>query len=116
LAAGCVAGAAVTVECQAVVVLVLLLAYVALQGGRAAGLYALGSVPGLVLLGVYDWGAFGSPWHPSYRYLDNSLRNNQLGGILGVHLPTLHGVQTTLVGNRGVLILAPVLVAAAAGL
>ncbi len=64
----------------------------------------------------YDWGAFGAPWHPSYRNLDNSLRRQQLGGILGVHLPTLHGMQTTLIGNRGLLILAPVLIAAAVGL
>ncbi len=116
LAAGLAAGAAVTAEYESLTVLVLLLAYVALQGGRAAGLYALGSVPGLALLGAYDWGAFGAPWHPSYRNLDNSLRSEQLGGVLGVHLPTLHGVQTTLVGNRGLLILAPVLVAAAVGL
>jgi hypothetical protein len=44
------------------------------------------------------------------------MRIHQLGGILGVHLPTAHGTELTFVGNRGLLILSPVLLAAAAGL
>ncbi len=52
LGAGLAAGAAVTAEYESLAVLLLLLAYVALQGGRAARLYALGAVPGLALLGA----------------------------------------------------------------
>ena len=110
------AGAAVATEYEAVAVLVLVLAYTALQGRRAAGLFVLGTVPGLALLGAYDWAAFGAPWHPSYHYLDNAQRTNQRGGILGVHFPTVHGTQLMFVGNRGLLVISPVLVAAAAGL
>ncbi len=116
LAAGIAAGAAVATEYEAFAVLVLVLLYTALQGRRPAGLFALGTLPGLALLGAYDWAAFGAPWHPSYHYLDNEDRANQLGGVLGVHLPTAHGTDLLLVGNRGLLVLSPVLVAAAAGL
>ena len=116
VAAGLASGAAVATEYEALAILVLVLAYTALRGRRPSGLFVLGTLPGLALLGAYDWAAFGAPWHPSYHYLDNELRHKQLGGILGVHLPTAHGTELMFVGNRGLLVLSPVLIAAAAGL
>jgi len=116
VAAGLLAGAAVATEYEALAILVLVLAYTALRGLPPAGRFVLGTLPGLALLGLYDWAAFGAPWHPSYRYLDNEMRDNQLHGVLGVHLPTAHGTELTFVGNRGLFVLCPVLVAAAAGL
>lgn len=115
-AAGLAAGAALTTEYQATALVVIVLAYVGLLGLRPVGRYIAGALPGVVLLGAYDWAAFGAPWHPSYHYLANGLRPEQQEGLLGIHLPTAHTADTALFGNRGLLLLAPVLVAAAVGL
>jgi hypothetical protein len=116
LLAGLAAGLAVTTEYEAGAILVVLLAYVLLEGAGAAGRFLLGAVPGLALLGAYDWAAFGAPWHASYRYLGNTLRARQQSGLLGVHLPTLHSTSQVFLGDRGLLLTAPVLVGAALGL
>jgi hypothetical protein len=116
LAAGLAAGAAVFSEYEAAAVLLVLLLYAALQGVRPVARFVAGALPGLLLLGAYDWGAFGAPWHPSYWYLTGSLENAQRSGVLGVALPTLHGIGQVFLGDRGLLLAAPVLLAAAYGL
>jgi hypothetical protein len=116
LAAGVVAGLALTSEYEAAAILAVLLAYVARDGVRPVALYAAAALPGVLLLGAYDWAAFGAPWHASYRYLGNGLRNEQRSGVLGIHLPTVHGTWDVLAGQKGFLVAAPVLVAAAYGL
>jgi hypothetical protein len=116
LSAGLAAGLAVTTEYEAAAILVVLLAYVALQGWRQAGRYLLGALPGVVLLGAYDWAAFGAPWHLSYRYLGNELRREQQGGVLGIGLPKLHGTWEVFAGQKGLLLASPVLAAAVLGL
>ena len=116
LAAGLAAGAALTTEYEAAAILVIVGAYVALQGRRAAVRYALGALPGIALLGAYDWAAFGAPWRPSYHYLYNSYAAQQGSGLLGIHIPTLHATGQVFVGDRGLLVASPVLVAAALGL
>ena len=62
-------------------------AYVALQGLRPLARYAVGALPGGILLGAYDWGAFGAPWHDPLSYADNGFRARSRTGILGVQLP-----------------------------
>jgi hypothetical protein len=114
--AGLAAGLAVLFEYQAALVAAVVLAYAATSGLRALGRYAAGLVPGVVLLGAYDWAAFGSPFHLSYRYVSKQFAAQQAGGFFGIHAPSWHAARLVLVGNRGLLVIAPVLVVAAAGL
>src|SRR5437763_8369390 len=62
LAAGLAAGLGVAVEYEAALIAAVIACYVARQGVRALGRYAAGAVPGIALLGAYDWIAFGAPW------------------------------------------------------
>ena len=116
LAAGLAAGAALTFEYEAAAIAVLVLAYVALRGRRPLARYVIGVVPGVVLLGAYDWAAFGASWHNPLSYSDNVLAAQERSGLLGIHLPMIHSTGQVFLGDRGLLIGAPVLLAAAAGL
>jgi hypothetical protein len=114
--AGLVAGLAVLVEYEAALVAVVLTAYVLLRGGRSLARYALGAVPAALTLGAYDWAAFGSPFHLSYRYEASVYTSDLATGFFGIHTPTWHSIRLVLVGDRGLLWVSPFLVAAAAGL
>ncbi len=114
--AGLAAGLAVLVEYEAGLVALSIGVYVLLAGRQAAARYLLGLIPGLALLGAYDWAAFGSPFHLSYRYVAPEFAAEQSAGFFGVHVPTLHGLHLVFVGDRGLLVDSPVLVAAAFGL
>jgi hypothetical protein len=73
-------------------------------------------IPPALALGAYDWAAFGSPFHLSYRYVANPFAERQHHGFFGIGVPTLGGLREVLVGNRGLLVFSPVLAAAAVGL
>ncbi len=110
--AGLAAGLALTFEYQAALIVLILGAYVVLSGAPALARFALGVVPGALLIGAYDWSAFGSPFRTSY----SASPTQPTGGLAGVTLPSLHGSHLVLVGDRGLLVDSPVLLAAAAGL
>jgi hypothetical protein len=112
LAAGC---AAATNYTTALIGLVLV-AYVLADGVRPLARYALGALLPLALLGAYDWAAFGSPFHLSYRYVANIYASDQAAGFFGLHVPRLHAIRLVFAGDRGLLVTSPVLVAAAVGL
>lgn len=114
--AGLAAGAALLTEYESGAVLVLIGIYSALQGARALGRYVLGLLPGLLLLGAYDWAAFGAPWHLSYRYLDNAYASRQSAGFFGIHVPHLHSAWLVTGGSQGLLVVSPIVVACAYGL
>lgn len=116
LVAGLVAGLALLVEYEAGAVVVIVGAYVLLAGRRRLAQYALGVIPGVVLLGAYDWLCFGAPWRNPLNYSDNKYRVEHAKGLLGIRTPTLHATHLTFVGERGLLVTSPVLVAAAFGL
>ena len=116
LAAGLAAGTALAFEYEAAAIAVLVLAYVALRGWRPLARYVIGVVPGAALVGAYDWAAFGAPWHNPLSYSDNALAAQERSGLLGIHLPMVHSTGQVFLGDRGLLIGAPVLVAGAAGL
>src|SRR4029079_344430 len=48
--------------------------------------------------------------------VDNEFADEQSRGLLGVSFPSAHGLHLVLVGNRGLLVVSPVLVAATVGL
>ena len=115
LAAGLAAGAAFLVEYQSGVAWAILLVYVAVRGARPAARYLAGSLPFLVALGAYDWAAFGAPWRNPLSYSDNSFGAAHNYGLLGIHLPTLHGLSLVFIGQKGVLVTTPLVLVAAAG-
>ena len=114
--AGLAAGAALTTEYEAAAILLVVLAYTALQGRSAALRFAAGAAPGAALLAAYDWLAFGAPWRLPYHYLANEYATSQNAGFLGIHVPQLHAVRLVFLGDRGLLVTSPVVLAAAAGL
>ena len=114
--AGLVAGAGMLVEYQEGLIAAAIGLYVALAGLRPLLRYAVGVLPGLGLLALYDRLAFGSPFHLSYRYVSARFAQQQAGGFFGIHAPHWHAIELVLVGNRGLLVDAPVLALAPLGL
>ncbi len=95
---------------------IIVAAYVLSRGWRPLVRYALGSVVPLMMLGAYDWLAFGSPFHLSYRYVANEFSDSQSGGLFGIGMPNAHAVGQVFGGSHGILVASPVLVAAVAGI
>ena len=116
LLAGLLSGAALGFEYEGAVLVVAIGIYVTYRHRRSLSTYAVGVLPSVVLLGAYDWIAFGAPWHPSYRYVTNTDAAGQATGFFGINIPQLHAVREVFVGPLGLLVVSPVLVAAAAGL
>ncbi|MGZ4419178.1 MAG: hypothetical protein ACXVRV_13535, partial [Gaiellaceae bacterium] len=116
LFAGLLAGLAVTTEYQAALVAVLLAVYVGVRGLRSVVEYAIGAFVGVVPLALYDWAAFGSPLHASYRYVANGYKEEQASGFFGISTPRFGSIHDVLIGDRGLLITSPVLLIAALGL
>jgi hypothetical protein len=114
--AGLCAGVAVLFEYATALIAVALVVLCAVRYGRRVAWFVLGGVPAALALAAYDWAAFGSPFHLSYRYIVGRLEERQHGGFFGIGLPTLHGLRDVLFVDRGLLVFSPVLVAAAAGL
>ena len=115
--AGLLAGVGVLFEYPAGLAALVLLIYAGLRGGRrAAGAFVAGAVPPALLLGAYDWLAFGAPWRLSYRYTSNIFTSQQQQNLFGVGLPTGHGIWTLLLDGHGLLLVSPVLLISIAGL
>jgi hypothetical protein len=115
--AGALAGVSVLFEYQAALIVVVLAVCVAvLHGRRALVRYCLGGVPAGLVLGAYNWAAFGSPFNLSYKYVANRFTERQHEGFFGIGEPTAPGAWFLFLDGRGILIVSPVLVAAAVGL
>jgi hypothetical protein len=114
--AGACAGLAAVFQYAAASVVLVLAAYCAVRARSRVGWFVVGLVPPAVALGAYDQAAFGSPFHLSYRYVANRFAERQHHGFFGIGAPTGEGLREVLVGHLGLLVLSPVLVAAAAGL
>jgi len=114
--AGLCAGVAVLFEYSSGLVVLALLVLCAVRHGHAAIWFVLGLLPAGVALGAYDWAAFGSPFHLSYRYEAGGLGDQQHHGFFGIGRPTLYGLREVLFVDRGLLVFSPVLLAAAVGL
>lgn len=119
--AGALAGTAVLFDYSSGIVLCVLGVAVAVRGLRRAAWYAAGAVPPLLALAAYDQAAFGSPFHLSYRYVQNHFAAQQHSGLFGVGMPSLQDLRAVLVGGSGLhvgtgfLVTSPLLLASAAG-
>jgi hypothetical protein len=113
---GLLAGMALLIEYQAAAIVVILGVYAALRGRRSVAAFVAGTIPAIGLLGLYDTLAFGRPWHLSYRYVAGAYGTDQAHGFFGIGVPHLHSVHEVLVGYRGLIVVSPVLLAAAWGL
>jgi hypothetical protein len=114
---GLLAGVGVLFEYPAGLAAVVLVVYAALRGGRRAALATcVGGIPAAIVLGGYDWIAFGAPWRLSYRYTSNVFTAGQRQGFFGVNFPTGHGLWALTFDGHGLLLVSPVLIAAGAGL
>ena len=114
--AGLCAGAAVLLSYQTALIALVLLGYACWEYRQATWRYVAGLVPPALALGAYNWAAFDSPFHLSYRYVANRYAERQHGGFFGIGVPTLHGLWDVFLGSRGLLVWSPVCVAAAVGL
>lgn len=115
--AGVLAGLAVLFDYSCALLAAIIGLYVLVVWGRRSLLrFATGVIPAALLLGAYDQAAFGSPFHVSYRYVANQFTDEQRRGFFGVGIPSAHGFWLALCGERGLLVVSPVLAAAAVGL
>jgi hypothetical protein len=115
-AAGLAAGLSVLIEYQAALLAALVALYAARRGLRALALVAGGALPAVGVLAAYDAVAFGSPFRLSYRYVANRYAEQQRGGLFGIGVPHADTLWHVLAGDRGLVVVSPVLVAAAVGL
>jgi len=117
LLAGLVAGAGVLVEYETGIALAVVACYLAATAGwRPLRSYLLGVLPGAVLLGAYDWAAFGSPLHLSYRYVAPAFAADQKRGFFGIGVPHEVGLYKVFSWHSGLLVLSPALALAGLGL
>jgi uncharacterized membrane protein len=119
VAAGACAGTAVLVEYQAVVVVAVLLVYLLAtrRSAAAAARFVMGGIPAAVILGAYDWAAFGSPFRLSYRYVSAQFATQQREDLFGIGWPHWHSLWAIpFDSTRGLVVTSPVLVLALAGL
>jgi hypothetical protein len=115
--AGALAGAAILMDYEALLCVVALGVYVlASRRFPSTCAFAVGTVPALLVLGIYDAVSFGSPFRLSYHYKVGPNAAEQSGGFFGIGHPQLGHLATVFFGERGLLRVSPVLVAAAVGL
>jgi 4-amino-4-deoxy-L-arabinose transferase-like glycosyltransferase len=117
---GLLLGLAVISEYPIGVIVVLLFAYIWLvfPGQRLlmTGAFIVGLIPSVLLLGWYNWFAFGSPLHLSYAYVSDPAFSGQHDGFFGITTPHLDSLWSTLVFPRGLLIESPFLLLVPLGL
>ena len=122
LAAGVLAGFAVTTEYPLALVAAALAVYSVVRGLRAALAYGTGALVGLVPLAAYNWWAFGSPLHVSYQ--DAVARGGISGhdvlganahGFYGVGWPRFRTAVELLFSHTGLVTLTPIVAIGAVG-
>jgi hypothetical protein len=124
-ASGVLVGFATAVEYPNAILAVLLLAWVLIESKerlRHAAYYLSACVVGVAPLLAFDWWVFRSPLHLSYvgavsrpGRTGHDVLGANTKGFFGVGLPTLPHLVHLLVGERGLLMTAPVLALAPIG-
>jgi hypothetical protein len=117
LLAGLLVGYAVITEYPTGIIMLALCGYI-LAGfpGRRLRmllLFGVAMVPSVLVLGWYDWFAFGDPFHISYDFVSGF--NGQHTGFFGITLPHPDGLLQILAWPRGLLVESPFLIFAVLG-
>lgn len=111
--AGLLTGIAVISEYPLGVIMGVLVVYVwfAFPGRRIRSLliFGMGIAPSALVLGWYNWWAFGNPLSLSYGYVSGNEFSGQHTGFFGITLPRPEGLWQILVYPRGLLIESPFL-------
>ena len=115
LVAGVLVGLAVISEYPTALVALLLCGYIWLafpskRRMRVLLCFCLGAAPWELVLGAYDWFAFGNPLHLSYDYVAGSAFSGQHQGLFGITWPRPGAYWQILVWPRGLLVESPFLV------
>jgi hypothetical protein len=119
LAAGACAGLAISADFPLALPAVLIGLYAAARGPRLRRIveYGLGGIVGLAPVWAFDTWAFGNPFHLGYSGTagQGSAGGWQSTGFFGQSAPSFHILVSLLLSQRGLLVLTPVVVLAAAG-
>lgn len=117
---GLLIGLAVISEYPIGVIVVVLLGYIWLvfpqQRAQMIGAFILGMLPSALMLGWYNWFAFGSPFHLSYAYVSDAAFSGQHQGFFGITTPHLDSLWSTLFFPRGLVMESPFLLLVPLGL
>ncbi len=100
--AGLCIGTATLIEYQMVLAGAALAAVAVLRGRQRVGWFALGALPALAVLLVYQWAAFGSPFSTSYSH------NVGSGNAADAGVPDPGQSLAVLFGARGMFLYAPI--------
>ena len=104
--AGLLAGVAVLVEYETFVIAAVLVGYLLFRDRRRIVQFACGAMPPLLVLGWYQWRAFGAPWRSPAAYYTNPV---DLPGIKdGYAIPTFHQLVSIVAGPRGLWLGGPI--------
>ena len=114
VAAGALAGAAVSVEYTAGIVAVTVMVVAAVSWGVRALWVAVGGAGPATLLGIYHTLAFGGPLQTGYRH--SEFAHLHAEGFMGVGRPEAGTLFAVLAGERGLLLLTPVVLVGSIGL
>ncbi len=116
-AAGALGGLAVVTEYALVIVVALLALYLLWQWRslRYVTLYVLGGLPLAVLLGLYNYASFGSPFSLTYEHVYLSEFAGMHQGLFGLTIPNGWVLLDLLFSGKGLLTNSPVLALAPLG-
>lgn len=118
--AGLLTGVAVISEYPVGVIMLLLGGYILLafplRRIQALLIFVAGITPSALLLGWYNWWAFGDPFNLSYAFVSGNQFAGQHTGFFGITVPTLPGLWDVLVYPRGLLVESPFLILVPLGL
>lgn len=76
---------------------------------RMLALFVAGTIPWALVLGWYDWFAFGNPFHLSYDYVAGTEFAGQHQGLFGITWPRPGAYWEILAWPRGLLVTSPLL-------
>ena len=113
--AGGLSGLAVLVEYTCAIVVIALIVQLLVTNARTVWAYALGGAPFALLLGLYNWTAWGSPISFSYSN-SGSFATHHAKGLFGIQLPDPGLTLQVLVGERGLFLMTPICLAGCFGL
>jgi hypothetical protein len=105
VAAGFLSGYAVAVEYHTAIAAAVVAMFLLLRARPRLGWFALGASPAVAVVALYQWAAFGAPWHLAYAHYGTPALRQE---IVGTDVPGLHAFAALLFGARGLLGAAPI--------